>query len=360
MTFAQLPVLLTLSIVPLIVRFTLFTYPFLYPEIFNYWKSQAVIYLGFAAWVLVGNYFHKKWYVFVTFSFCILLILSTIFNEMRSITIFGYPTESEGLFTWLAYMGLFLSGAYFFKSEKDLKLALNAVTISICVIFIVCIFQYFKLSTFEPFTSLIFSNKSTANKFTITAGRAYGTFHNSNHLGTYTALLLPIFYKMRRPKTLVVLSIICILSGSKGALLGIFFGIGSLWLLPGLLSVAYYFGLGSLIIRLKIWYAVLPFILHNLWFGSGMGTLAFRYPKWDSYVIDRPHNIWIQMADSGGIPALVLLIFLFAFCKSKLIRVGIISFCVASCFDDPGVSVNPVAFCLLGIGYGIGEKNAIY
>ena len=85
----------------------------------------------------------------------------------------------------------------------------------------------------------------------------------------------------------------------------------------GLESI-YSFGTG----RGYIWAQALPIIKDSLFIGGGNGTFAFRFRQNEivgllnthgscKYVIDRPHNWYIQIACSAGVPALIAVLVLF-------------------------------------------------
>ena len=80
----------------------------------------------------------------------------------------------------------------------------------------------------------------------------------------------------------------------------------------------YSFGTG----RGYIWAQTLPVLRDSTIFGGGNGTFAFRFRQNEivgllnthgscKYVIDRPHNWYLQIACSDGIPALVAVLVLF-------------------------------------------------
>lgn len=131
-----------------------------------------------------------------------------------------------------------------------------------------------------------------------------------------------------------------------------------------------------------IWSRSLPLIKNNLIIGSGPDTFVFEFPQQDVQsklnflndpyvIIDKPHNMYLQYAINTGLLSLIVLIILFAgyiiqTIKSILndddtftiaIKLGLLSAVVsylASGFTtDSVVSVAPVFWVILGIGYGV-------
>ena len=143
----------------------------------------------------------------------------------------------------------------------------------------------------------------------------------------------------------------------------------------GLESI-YKFGTG----RGYIWAQALPILKASTIFGGGNGTFAFRFRQNEivgllnthgscKYVIDRPHNWYLQIACSDGIPALIGVLALFVmyfirflkrfFTKKKenaselcLLDVGLFSglvgFMLCGFINDSCITVNPIFWLFLG------------
>ena len=141
----------------------------------------------------------------------------------------------------------------------------------------------------------------------------------------------------------------------------------------------------------------LPIIKDSLIVGGGNGTFAFRFRQNEivgllnthgscKYVIDRPHNWYIQIACSAGVPALIAVLVLFiyyiiSFCKrfkvacagksdgktgttketgigSKIelldigLFAGLVGFMVCGLINDSCITVNPMFWLFLGWAVG--------
>ena len=122
----------------------------------------------------------------------------------------------------------------------------------------------------------------------------------------------------------------------------------------------------------------MPIIKDSLLIGGGNSTFAFRFRQNEivgllnthgscKYVIDRPHNWYIQIACSDGVPALIAVLVLFfsylvTFIKrykennimagAALTDIGLFSglagFMICGLINDSCVTVNPIFWLLLG------------
>ncbi|WP_026885134.1 O-antigen ligase family protein [Clostridium beijerinckii] len=136
-----------------------------------------------------------------------------------------------------------------------------------------------------------------------------------------------------------------------------------------------------------IWSRSLPMLKDNLILGSGPDTFVFRFPQNDliglyytygspNTIIDKPHNLYLQIALSDGIIALlaflaVMVIYiidsmkLYAlkkdFTKSQKLGaatcLGVIGYLFAGVFNDSVVSVAPVFWIVLGVGVSLNYMN---
>ena len=158
----------------------------------------------------------------------------------------------------------------------------------------------------------------------------------------------------------------------------------------------YSFGTG----RGYLWTQSLPLLGESLLFGSGNGTFAFRIRQNEivgllnthgscKYVIDRPHNWYLQIACSDGVTASICVLLLFAFyiimylkavfrknngsvpgsyranaavvspeerlsewCMQNGIFAGLLGFMLCGLINDSCITVNPLFWVLLGCAVG--------
>ncbi|OPJ59546.1 O-antigen ligase family protein [Clostridium chromiireducens] len=143
--------------------------------------------------------------------------------------------------------------------------------------------------------------------------------------------------------------------------------------------------LGSM--RGYIWSRAIPLLKDNLILGSGPDTFVFRFPQNDliglyyaygtpNTIVDKPHNLYLQIALNEGIIALVaflgiMIIYiidsikLYALKKDynkpqifgSLTSLGVIGYLFAGIFNDSVVSVAPIFWIVLGVGVALNYMN---
>jgi len=130
----------------------------------------------------------------------------------------------------------------------------------------------------------------------------------------------------------------------------------------------YSFGTG----RGYMWIQSLPLLWESLIVGGGNGTFAFRFRQNEivgllnthgscKYVIDRPHNWYLQIALSDGVIALICVVALFLWYIIGFIRkykslefydiglfLGLVGFMLCGMINDSCITTNPWFWLLLG------------
>ena len=136
-----------------------------------------------------------------------------------------------------------------------------------------------------------------------------------------------------------------------------------------------------------IWSRSLPVMLENPVFGHGADTFFAEFPQGDllgklySYgttqmIVDKPHNLYLQMGISYGVIALIVFVVMmmaYLIDSFKLyalrekysvqqtigaaIALAVIGYLGAGFFNDSIVSVAPVFWALFGIGVAINQLN---
>lgn len=135
-----------------------------------------------------------------------------------------------------------------------------------------------------------------------------------------------------------------------------------------------------------IWSRTIPILKETLIFGTGPDTFAMAFPQndflgklnymYDAYiVIDKPHNMYLQTAVNTGLASLAVLISIFIAYIYKSIKIlrkadehdeyamvgsaifaSIIAYISATIFTDSTISVSPIFWILLAIGFGVNKK----
>ncbi|TDT69718.1 O-antigen ligase-like membrane protein [Hypnocyclicus thermotrophus] len=137
--------------------------------------------------------------------------------------------------------------------------------------------------------------------------------------------------------------------------------------------------------RIYNWSRTIPIIKDTLILGYGPDTFSIVFPQKDyfgklisygtkSILIDKPHNMYLQIAVNTGVISLIALIGLFLhffikFIKNRVsiqsnsfpifishfIGLGIIAYLITATFNDSVVSVAPLFWTFFGSWYGILE-----
>lgn len=129
-----------------------------------------------------------------------------------------------------------------------------------------------------------------------------------------------------------------------------------------------------------IWSRSFPIIKETLIIGKGPDTFPIYYPQYDllgkinylgdyRLVVDKPHNMYIQMAVSTGVISVIIFISLMAMIGIKLlldlikrrnasfIRIGAVSailgYCASAFFNDSNICVSPVFWTIVGISVAL-------
>lgn len=131
-----------------------------------------------------------------------------------------------------------------------------------------------------------------------------------------------------------------------------------------------------------IWSRTLPLLKSRIIIGSGIDTFAYEFPQgdykgklkymYDAYIIiDKPHNIFFQIAINSGIISLISFLSLIIIWAKKSINVindnnkriiiaiipAILTYLVGGTFTDSTVSVTPVFWLFMGLGRFYHEKK---
>ncbi len=137
-----------------------------------------------------------------------------------------------------------------------------------------------------------------------------------------------------------------------------------------------------------IWSRTLPLLKNCLLIGYGADTFVYNFPqndylaKYYSYaegfniVVDKPHNLYLQIFYSNGLVALIMFLGICVIYLADCVRLyalkreygkerifgvsvmlGIVGYLAAGLFNDSVVSVAPVFWILLGVGFALNAIN---
>ena len=223
-SLSTLPVLLAVSLVPLIV--------YLRPvqptgaaldywngqsvnyDFFSFYKARLVVILGAAA-VLAAALTWRRWTreagrnahlpavpAVAVGVFVAMTIASTVLSAFPDIALNGYPDRYEGLWVQLAYVALLVCAFGTSGSDERLRLFAGVFGVSAIVVGLVGVLQFAGLDPFRtgfgrllilPASSEALAPSLLFTQFTDDPRSVYSTLYHYNYVGSYTALALPFF-----------------------------------------------------------------------------------------------------------------------------------------------------------------------
>ncbi len=131
-----------------------------------------------------------------------------------------------------------------------------------------------------------------------------------------------------------------------------------------------------------IWSRSIPLLFNNIIIGSGPDCFEFEFPQYDVkskliylndpyVIIDKPHNMYLQFGINTGVLSLFVMLALFALYAGQTIKsifnsnnnfitalklgilAGVTAYLAAGLTTDSVVSVAPVFWVLIGMGFGV-------
>jgi len=281
--------------------------------------------------------------------YLVVIIFSIIFGSNFKISLKAFIGKT------LEYILLYFVLIDSIRREKRIKVFLSVIVLSVFLINIDCLFQYFK--------NIEFLRQRAA-----VAGRVAGPFEFPDGLGNYLATILPVFmvlvfYKLKfRPKSvfylanLIILLILLFLNSTRGAEIAFIVSFicllfflrkkKLLFLVPVVLVTIFFLlpvkSRGSIIKqfdikqasftqRLDLWNTSWRMFMDRPVLGQGLGTYMFNYIKFQDDRV-RPfgeqgiwyaHNSYLQMLAETGLIGFIsfFLIFLSLFKETyKVLR----------------------------------------
>jgi putative inorganic carbon (HCO3(-)) transporter len=284
-----------------------------------------------------------------------LMVAATALSGYRYTSLEGAYTRYDGLYSQIIYVGIFFFAIQYLRKLSDLK---RFIKISIATGSVVSLYGLLQAAGIDPvpWGLAFFEGK-----------RSFATFGNPILLASYLSILLPLsigmFFesKSKQQKVVYILSStligICLFSTmSRAAWVGVFVGVLVQFVLMGraklvnkqklaislmsiviviILAASLFLGANVLLARagsivntdqsfanrLVMWESAVRIIKDNLLFGCGPDALAYTFPRYESVKMAREapnqvqtnvHNIYLQLAATSGIPALMAFLIIIA------------------------------------------------
>jgi hypothetical protein len=208
-----IPIIFIITIIPLIVYCKIVKLPKevadfwlsdTHADFYSYYKFIALILGTLAALIAYGGLYlngrlplqkEKRYYIPMAI-YSLLVILSTINAHNRQVALEGFPDMYQGVFVLLCYMVLMFIVLNYTRNEKDIRIIVYSFVILTILEGVLGIGQYFGYDFLQSDLgrSLITPKIIDASNLEFTFGKytIYGTLFNTNFVGSFGALVLPL------------------------------------------------------------------------------------------------------------------------------------------------------------------------
>jgi O-antigen ligase len=213
----MIPIIIALSIVPLIVHLKILEVPGLNMvwsddatvtllDVYTFYKG---IWLIIAAILALAIYLYSVYKrkemlpldkaYYLLYSYIVLIILSFIFSINRSVSFIGYNEHFENIFVLIAYVLLFIYTSQIIRTHKEINFILYTWIGAIIIMFLIGLGQFFGADFFMTSfgKSLVvpssYSNISLELDSDAVRNVSQTLFHY-NYVSFYAAIALPFFF----------------------------------------------------------------------------------------------------------------------------------------------------------------------
>lgn len=175
-----------------------------YLDFFSYWKSRWVMILTAISMIVYVVQFMKKKVPFKNLKqyyiplgiYAIFVIISTTFAIDKTTAIWGFVDMEQGMFVLLSYVAITFLTINFINNERDVNLFVNAFLFLMIAEGILGVGQYFGHDFFQSELGkklIVPGNIQVENlEFSFGPKTIYGTLFNTNFVGSFATLMLPL------------------------------------------------------------------------------------------------------------------------------------------------------------------------
>jgi hypothetical protein len=212
--FYFLPLIFIIIIIPLITYGKIVELPLAeanfwkggstHVDFFSYYKSTFLIIAACMALLSYGMLIlnhsitlqnEKKYYIPMIF-YCVFVVLSSIFSPYRNVALLGFIDMYQGMSVLLSYILIAFIMMNFLSTERDIKVIINSFVILAIIVGILGLSQYFGYDLLQTdIGKKLISPEIIENaniKFTFGKYTIYATMYNTNFVGSFGALVLPL------------------------------------------------------------------------------------------------------------------------------------------------------------------------
>ncbi|HHZ01903.1 MAG TPA: O-antigen ligase family protein [Tissierellia bacterium] len=173
-------------------------------DFFCYYKSLFLIIATLASLIAYGGLYlnnrlplqnEKKYYVLMLI-YLVMVLLSTLMSQYKHVSVVGFINMYQGIFVLYSYIVLMFILINYIRGERDIKIVMNSFIVLVIVEGIIGLSQYFGYDFFKTTLGqwLISPNVLKGENLGFTFGKytIYGTMYNTNFVGSFGALVLPL------------------------------------------------------------------------------------------------------------------------------------------------------------------------
>ena len=213
-----IPIILLLGVVPQIVRLEgvmlseevrQIIHQEVFGDFFSQYKATAIIgiiivmvVLGFLLFQksLFKNDKNLKIYGGLMLVFLALTFISAFISDHKDIAMWGYHDRAEGAIIFLCYACMLFYTVYVFRKVNDYKYILIALTVTVVLNTVIGAYQYIGQDLFMAGGALNklvvpskYSHLADSMQTLYTDKKVYGTLFHYNYMGSFVAIIIPLF-----------------------------------------------------------------------------------------------------------------------------------------------------------------------
>ncbi len=208
-----IPIIFIITIIPLIVYCKILQLPKeiadfwisdTHADFYNYYKSVALIIGTMAALMAYGGLYlngklplqkETKYYIPILV-YSLFVILSSFMAHNKQVALEGFPDMYQGVFVLLSYMILVFILLNYIRNERDIKIIVFSFIILTFIEGVLGLGQYFGYDFLRTDLGKALITPSMINtenvEFRFGEHTIYGTLYNTNFVGSFGALVLPL------------------------------------------------------------------------------------------------------------------------------------------------------------------------
>lgn len=234
----MIPMILLFVVIPLIVKVKFYANPLMdfswysnetaLADFFLYYKSQFVTLTGVIMLLIFSFQISKMkrkdkllnadTRIFIPLLvYLALTILSSIFSKYGYFCTHGMPDQFETIWNLITYVISVIYCYYIVVYQDTENSLLSCMFVGAALVGVICVLQFLKIDIYR----LIYADDGYS--FTFEEGTVYGPFYNTNYVGFYSLLFIPLFlllclcYKDWKVKVISAILVIALLVSMIGA-----------------------------------------------------------------------------------------------------------------------------------------------